>query len=89
MLTSVSAFPDHLTVQVLLSWTVGGGGVQLFKQQIFFNKKMTGILDIFKYFKNPPGLKYNDQKGGHVRVKPDYMVGLTNYIVTQHQLHFH
>ena len=26
MLTSVSAFLDHLTVKVLLSWTIGGGG---------------------------------------------------------------
>ena len=26
MPTSVSTFPDHLTVQVLLSWTMGGGG---------------------------------------------------------------
>ena len=26
MLTLVSAFPDHLTLQVLLSWSIGGGG---------------------------------------------------------------
>ena len=79
MLTSVSAFPDHFTAQVLLSWRIGGGGggkVQLFQQQIFFNKKKTRIPDIFRYFKNPPGLIYSDQKGGHVRVEPDYMVNL-------------
>ena len=34
--------------------------------------------DIFRYFKHPPGLKYSDQKGGHVRVKSDYMVSLHN-----------
>ena len=72
MLISVCAFPDHLTAQVLLSWTIGGvGGSADFSVKIF--------LDIFRYFKNPPGLKYDDQKGGHVRVKPDYMLSLFNF----------
>ena len=38
-------------------------------------------MDIFRYLKNPPRLKYNDQKGGHVRVKPDYMVNLVYMLV--------
>ena len=80
MLTSVSAFPNHLTAQMLLCWSIWGGGgggeVQLFQQQIFFNGEKTKILDIFSYFKNPPGLIYNEEKGGHVLVKPDYMVSL-------------
>ena len=50
--------------------------MQLFQQQIFFNEKKTRILDIFRYFKNPLGLIYNAKKGGHVQVKPDYMVSL-------------
>ena len=80
MLTKISALPDLLTALLLLSWTIGikkkKEKVLLFQRQIFFNKRKTKILDIFRYFKNPPGLIYNDQKGGHVRVKPDYMVGL-------------
>ena len=47
------------------------------KKCSFFSNK----LDIFRYFKNPPGLKYDDQKGGHVRVKPDYMVGLVQSLL--------
>ena len=44
---------DHLTAQVLLSWTSwggggggGGGGSAVFKQQILFNEKKTKIPDI-------------------------------------------
>ena len=48
---------------------------------IFQQKKKTKIPDIFRYFKNPSRLIYNDQKGGHVQVKPDYMVGLTTGII--------
>ena len=53
----------------------GGGGtglldqVQLFYQQIFFNKKKTKIQTFSDISKILPGLKYkyNDLKGGHVR----------------------
>ena len=68
MLTSVSAFPDHLTVQVLLSWIFGKKKSAAFSATNIFNKK-TRIQDIFRYLKNPPGLKYNDQKGGQDQVK--------------------
>ena len=84
-----SSRPPHCAM--LLSWIFGlkkkkEKGVWLFQRQIFFNKKKTKIPDILRYFKNPPGLIYNDQKGGHVWVKLDYMVGLPKtyrYIVSR------
>ena len=48
---------------------------------IIFQQKQDQNPDIFRYFKNPSRLIYNDQKGGHVQVKPDYMVGLTTGII--------
>ena len=67
MLPSVYAFPDHLTLQVLLSWTIGVGGQ---------GSADILVTNIFQQIKNPPRLKYNDQKRGTYLVKPGYRVSL-------------
>ena len=39
MLTSISAFPDHLTAQVLLSWTICGENAAFSRTNIFQQKE--------------------------------------------------
>ena len=64
-------------MQVLLNWSIWFLKSAAFLATNIFQQKEDQNLGHFQIFKNPPRLKYNDQKG-HVWVKPDYIVSLSN-----------